>query len=53
MSLLERLSYYGVRSILVLFAIDESGLNLEQSTALEWSGETRGRAKGCRLCGDR
>lgn len=38
MSLLERLSYYGVISILVLFAIDESGLNMEQNTALEFYG---------------
>jgi len=37
-SLLERLSYYGAGAILVLFAMDESGLNLDRITAFEWYG---------------
>jgi len=35
-SLLERLSYYGSRAILVLFALDSEGLNLEQDQYFEY-----------------
>ena len=38
MSLLERVSYYGIRGTLVLFAIDESGLNFDQTRAFEFYG---------------
>jgi POT family proton-dependent oligopeptide transporter len=38
MSLLERASYYGVRGIIVLYAIDESGLNIDQSESLQFYG---------------
>lgn len=37
-SLLERMSYYGVRGILVLYAIDENGLNIEETGAFEFYG---------------
>ena len=38
MSLLERVAYYGVRGILVLFALDESGLNFDKTKAFEFYG---------------
>ena len=36
MSLLERLCYYGVRSVLVLYALDKDGLNIDRNDAFEF-----------------
>ena len=38
MSLLERLCYYGVRSVLVLYALDKDGLNIDRNDAFEFYG---------------
>ncbi len=40
LEILERFSYYGMRSIIVLYAVSENGLQLENTEALSYYGTT-------------